>query len=213
LRGGSVISVFTPPATREAFAASAAFFAARVAEVDGRWDEHGLGEWTVRDLVGHTSRSLLTIESYLRDEVEGHPEAASAAEYFDRAASSLADPVAVTQRGRDAGAALGADPSAAVNDIRRRVTDLVDASPDDALVATPIGSMRLIDYLVARTFELTVHTCDMCAALGLDADVPPIAAAQTAALIGELAARHQEVTALLLSATGRGPLPPGFTVL
>ncbi|MEJ7757084.1 MAG: hypothetical protein WKF83_12985 [Nocardioidaceae bacterium] len=73
--------------------------------------------------------------------------------------------------------------------------------------------MRLIDYLVARTFELTVHTCDLCAALGLDADVPPIAAAQTAALIGELAARHQQVTALLLSATGRGPLPPGFTVL
>lgn len=119
----------------------------------------------------------------------------------------------MTQRGRDAGVALGPDPPAAVEDIRRRMTDLVADSPDDALVATPIGRMRLIDYLVARTFELTVHTCDLCATLGLDADVPPTAAAQAAALIGELAARGHQTAPLLLSATGRGPLPAGFTVL
>ncbi|MGH3437614.1 MAG: hypothetical protein ACRDRN_14215 [Sciscionella sp.] len=40
----------------------------------GRRDAIGLGEWTVDDLVGHTSRALLTVEAYLDtpgDEVEG----------------------------------------------------------------------------------------------------------------------------------------------
>ena len=30
-----------------------------------RWDGPGLGEWDLRSLVGHTSRSLLTVETYL----------------------------------------------------------------------------------------------------------------------------------------------------
>jgi hypothetical protein len=31
----------------------------------GNWDELALGEWTVGDLLGHTSRALVTVESYL----------------------------------------------------------------------------------------------------------------------------------------------------
>ena len=30
-----------------------------------RWERPGLGEWDIRALVGHTSRSLLTVEIYL----------------------------------------------------------------------------------------------------------------------------------------------------
>ncbi len=31
---------------------------------DDAWDGPGLGDWTVRDLVGHTSRSLVTVIEY-----------------------------------------------------------------------------------------------------------------------------------------------------
>ena len=35
-----------------------------------RWDGPGLGEWDLRALVGHTSRSLLTVEAYLQRPAE-----------------------------------------------------------------------------------------------------------------------------------------------
>ncbi len=73
--------------------------------------------------------------------------------------------------------------------------------------------MRLIDYLPTRTFELTVHTCDLAAALGQVVEVPEAAAAESLNLLGELAIRAGRAAPLLLAATGRGSLPAGFTVL
>jgi hypothetical protein len=29
-----------------------------------KWGEHGLGEWTIRNLIGHAPRAMLTIETY-----------------------------------------------------------------------------------------------------------------------------------------------------
>ena len=48
-----------------AFGDAAEWFVATAALADGRWTEPGLGEWDVRSLVGHTSRALLTVETYL----------------------------------------------------------------------------------------------------------------------------------------------------
>ena len=69
--------------TREAFAQSAAWFVRTCVEVHGKWDQFGLGEWTVRDLVGHTSRALLTVETYL-DQETAAVEVTSPVEYFHR---------------------------------------------------------------------------------------------------------------------------------
>ena len=49
---------------RRAFTDAAEWFVRTAASVDDRWDQPGLGEWDVRALVGHTSRSLLTLETY-----------------------------------------------------------------------------------------------------------------------------------------------------
>ncbi len=73
--------------------------------------------------------------------------------------------------------------------------------------------MRLVDYLPTRTFELTVHTADLDLAIGTELDVPPTAAGQSLELIAQLAISSGQAGALLLAATGRGPLPRGFTVL
>src|SRR5215217_5755229 len=51
--------------SRRAFADAAGWFVRTAALVGDRWTESGLGEWDVRALVGHTSRSLLTVEAYL----------------------------------------------------------------------------------------------------------------------------------------------------
>jgi hypothetical protein len=62
----------------DAFRQAAGWYVDMVGRVGPRWDEPGLGVWTVRDLVGHTSRSLLTVEAYL-DKPADAVELASAA--------------------------------------------------------------------------------------------------------------------------------------
>jgi hypothetical protein len=198
--------------SRRAFAEAAAWFAAAAAAGAGRWDAAALGEWSVRDLAGHTSRALLTVETYL----DGHASSVdvpSPAAYFAAMAGSTGDPAAVAQRGRDAGAALGPDVPAAVARIADRVVPRIGREQPDALVATPVGGMRLRDYLPTRTFELTVHTCDLAVALDLPLDVPAPAAVESLTLVAQLAALGGRAGDLLLATTGRRGLPPRFTVL
>ena len=197
---------------RGAYADAATWFVSLVRQVDGRWDEPGLGSWSVRDLVGHTSRALLTVESYLR-EGPGPVEAPSAVDYFVRSREALAEAEAVAERGRQAGAALGDDPPAAVAVIAERVLALVAAAGVDDYAATPVGDMWLTDYLPTRTFELVVHGSDLAVACDLPVDVPVPAAAEAGAVAVGLAAHDGNAADLLLATTGRRPLPPGFTVL
>jgi uncharacterized protein (TIGR03083 family) len=203
--------VFRWDDSRRAFGDAAQWFVATAALVGDRWDRPGLGEWDVRDLVGHTSRSLLTVETYLARPAEA-VEVASTADYY-RATSAAAAGPDVAQRGRDAGAALGADPAAAVAEIAERVLPLVEARDGTELLTTIAGGMRLADYLPTRTFELAVHTADLATALGAPLDVPATAAAQALAIVADLAVSAGRAGSLLLVATGRPGLPAGFTVL
>ena len=53
--------------SKEAYKLAARFFVDTVARVQPtQWDDVGLGEWNVRDLVGHTSRSLTRVEESLK---------------------------------------------------------------------------------------------------------------------------------------------------
>jgi len=155
--------------------------------------------------------SALTVETYLSQEAAA-VEVTSPVEYFRFILCATGDPAAVAQRGRDAGAALGADAAEAVAGIADRVLARVSAAEEDSLVATPVGGMRLIDYLLTRTFELTVHTCDLAAALGQGWRCPRRRGRKP-----EPARRARDQSRpsgpLLLAATGRGSLPAGFTVL
>ena len=201
------------PDEQRGFTDAAHWFVRTVAECDAdHWDAPALGQWSVRDLVGHTSRALLTVENYL-----ARPAAAvqvqSPAKYFQMIGAANGDDVAVGQRGRDAGAALGADPARAVADIADRVTALVARSDGGEIAGTPVGGMRLVDYLPTRTFELTVHTADLALAIGSELDVPPTAGGQSLAIVAQLATDAGHAGPLLLAATGRGALSDGFTVL
>jgi uncharacterized protein (TIGR03083 family) len=196
--------------SRRAFADAAGWFVRTAALVDDRWDRPGLGEWDVRALVGHTSRSLLTVEAYLARPAAA-AEIASAGDYF-RATREMAAGPDVAARGRDAGTALGSDPAAVVAEIAGRVVPLIASCDGTELVTTIAGGMRLADYLPTRTFELAVHTSDLATALGAPLAVPATAAAQALQVVADLAVSGGRAGPLLLAATGRSPAS-GFSVL
>ena len=197
--------------SRLAFRDAAQWFVRTVSLVGDEWTRPALGEWDLRALVGHTSRSFLTVETYL-DRPASTVDVASAAEYFRTTRVMAAGPE-VAERGRDAGVALGADPAAAVEAIAERMVRLIDTQEGTELVTTIAGGMRLEDYLPTRTFELTVHTADLVTAIGEPLDVPPTAARQALAIITELAVTDGVAGQLLLAATGRSGLAGGYSVL
>lgn len=195
-----------------AFSDAAAWFVGTVASVSpGQWSEPGLGEWDVRSLVGHTSRALLTVETYLARPAS-NVDVPSAVGYF-AVTRSLVAGADVAARGRDAGEALGADPAAAVAEIVARVVPLVETSTGDEVIETIAGGMRLADYLPTRTFELIAHTTDLAAALDVAPDVPPRPALQALSLVSALAVESGVPGPLLRAVLGRTGLPAGFTVL
>lgn len=197
---------------REGYALAVATFvdAVRVIPPDA-WTRVALGEWNVRDLVGHTARALTTVETYL-DTPTHTIEAGHPVEYYTRVMGAL-DHEAVTQRGRVAGEALGEDPYAAVVALRDRVLERLARTEDEALLATPAGGMLLLDYLPTRTFELTVHTLDLAYALGMDVHVDPLPLACSLAIAAALAADRADGAQVLLALTGRLALPERFTVV
>jgi uncharacterized protein (TIGR03083 family) len=199
---------------RDAYNAATACFVDTVAQVGAsQWEQPGLGVWTVRDLVGHTSRALLTVETYIRNPA-AQVDLQRPVDYFLRAMESLADPAAVAARGREAGRALGAEPVQMVREIATRVLQQIQAVADTTLVSTPVGGMQLIDYLPSRVFELVVHTLDLATALSLEMTVPATAITVTLHVLADLAAQQPGKAApLLLAATGRCALPDAYSVL
>ena len=205
---------FDSAALRTEYAAAGAALVALAATVpvDG-WDRPGLGEWTVRDLVGHTSRSFVTVTEYLRTGAGKQPEHDHAFDYAAVFRMAAADPAAITERGRQAGRDLGDDPVAGVQSRYDDALAAVAAHPDAAPVDTPAGVMRLADYLPSRVFELVVHTDDLARALGTTADVPRGARVVATTFAAGLGAEGRDDDLLLRALTGRGGLEPGFTVI
>ncbi|MHA0289018.1 maleylpyruvate isomerase family mycothiol-dependent enzyme [Mycobacterium sp. C3-094] len=200
---------------RTVFASAASYFAALVRQIPAdRWDAPGLGDWTVRDLVGHTSRSLITVSTYLRT-TASHEDVAEPADYYvrikDYAAGVGAE--AIVERGRQAGRDLGPDPVATIDTLVDRVLGEIDAAGDPLIEVIGGLGLRLNTYLPTRTFEIAVHGLDIAAAVGLTVDPPVEVIAEAAALAGRIGAHLGQGPAMLLALTGRAALPSGFSVV
>lgn len=202
--------------TRRAFSDASAWFVATTRSITpDQWGGPGLGEWTVRDLVGHTSRAHRTVSLYLADpQPLVHGDAVA---YF-RAALSGPDigalDAAIADRGRAEGQGLGDDPAARVAALADEVLALVERTPGDTPCNTAAGGMTLDGYLSTRVVELTLHTLDLAVALGRADDQPPSSAARlTGAVLAGLAVEGRRAGPALRALTGRGGLPGRFTVL
>jgi uncharacterized protein (TIGR03083 family) len=188
-----------------------------VADMVGRlpqdgWDRPGLGDWTVRDLVGHTSRALITVVEYFARPVADE-RLTDPADYYAGIRSTPTDAAAITERGRQAGRDLGNDPAARFNELVDQATAVVDRTDPDLVVHTIAGGMRTAAYLPTRTFELVVHGMDIARATGVDYAPPLEAIEEAAVLAARVAVKTARGAELLLALTGRQPLPTRFTVV
>ncbi|MGZ5377386.1 MAG: maleylpyruvate isomerase family mycothiol-dependent enzyme [Mycobacterium sp.] len=201
--------------TTATFTSAARSFAALVHEIPaGAWGEPGLGEWDVRAQVGHTSRSLTRVRSYLRTTAD-REDIATPQEYYVRVTPSALgiDPANVAERGRQAGRDPGDDPAPAVDELVSGVTSDL-AAVDDPLIEVIGGlGIRLHTYLPTRIFELAVHGMDIARALDIPFRLPEavLAEALDVAMRTAIATGHGE--AVLLALTGRSALPSSFSVV
>lgn len=197
------------------YAAAARAFAAQVRALPAdAWDGPGIGEWDVRALVGHTSRSLVTVSTYLQSAAE-REDVISPEDYYARI-RELASSMGVgdiVERGRQAGRDLGDDPVAAVDALVTKALDDV-AAVDDPLISVIGGlGIRLSNYLPTRLFEFAVHGVDIARATGTDSTQPDAVLAEAAALAARIAVAVGDGETVLLTLTGRASLPQGFSVV
>lgn len=177
-------------------------------------DGPGLGEWSLRELIGHTSHAISTVIDYLEAPEPAASTVYSASEYLEAVLRRQGDDEAITLRGRAAAQQLGDDlPDAVARLTAAAIAALESAGPERriAIGAAPAAgagpgiAMPLGEYLRTRVFELTVHGVDIADAAGFEWSPP------TAHLIDALhlaavnaSARHRGVEALRLL-TGRRP--------
>ena len=197
---------------REAYLESAEFFAGLVDGVDtDAWEKHALGQWTLRDLAGHTYRSISTVVGY-SEKPAPKVDVESSTHWIVNVRQN-ANPDRVAELGRSAGLEIMDNPQMMVrgflNMARDRVTDL----DEDFILATPQGGMRLIDYLQLRTMELVIHGGDFARALGVEA-TPPVSGMQVALqVLTGVAVAEGRGPDLASALTGRSALPIGYNLL
>jgi uncharacterized protein (TIGR03083 family) len=201
--------------TVAAFTSAARSFAGLVHDIPAdRWDGPGLGQWDLRALVGHASRSLITVSTYLQQPAQS-VDIGSPQDYYVRVnpATLGIDPEGVLERGRQAGRDLGDDPAAAVDGLVSRVLkDLADAG--DPLIKVIGGAgIRLSAYLPTRTFELAVHGLDIARAVGISLALPTDVLDEATTLAARIALAEGHGDTVLLALTGRGELPPSFSIV
>jgi uncharacterized protein (TIGR03083 family) len=198
--------------TFEAAARSFADLARRIPE--NAWDGTGLGDWDLRALVGHASRSLVTVSTYLQTSAE-REDVATPQDYYAQIAdyASNAGAEAITERGRQAGRDLGSDPVAAIDALIERVMDELETAGDPLIAVIGGLGTRLSTYLPTRTFELAVHSLDIARATGLSFELPTEVLEEATVLAARIGVITGRGDTLLMSLTGREALPPSFSVV
>ena len=202
-------------ATDTTFESAARSFADLVRRIpDTAWDGPGLGDWDLRALVGHASRSLITVSTYLKTTAE-REDVTSPEDYYAqiRGYASNLGAADIVERGRQAGRDLGDDQAATIDALVSQVVgELADAG--DPLISVIGGlGIRLSNYLPTRTFELAVHGLDIARAVDISFAPPPDVLEDATVLAARIAAVEGHGETMLLALTGRAGLPSTFSIV
>ncbi len=171
---------------------------------DSLWDAPGLGTWSVRTLVGHAGRSLVTVAEY-GAQPAGDISVPDAAAYYAYVAEIFAAPdsaAGVDERAVQAGLALGDDPVQTLRDAWS-AADAVAQRAADSPIATLAGVMPLAEYLRTRVLELVVHGLDLSAATGIAIAYDEACVRATLALATDVAVSRGLGPRLALQLCGR----------
>ena len=198
---------------RETYLEAGEYFAGIVDSIDiDGLEAPALGEWCVRDLIGHTYRAFTTVLSYSASPTQ-QVDFERPVDYFLSLLSTDINHGQIAERGRAAGLEIIDNPKMMVRGFAMYVTNKLEELSDDHIVGTLAGGMRLIDYLPTRTFELIIHTMDLTKALGMESNPPERGLESTLQIVGQLALHRGHAPDLILASTGRHGLANGFTVL
>jgi uncharacterized protein (TIGR03083 family) len=184
-----------------AYGEASGFFVEVTSQIgDDDWSAPGLGQWTVRDLVGHANRAHTLIEEHL---LRPQSPEASDSPYFRAGA--------IAARGREAAIALGPDALLTVKASSAQAVRLVTTTPPGATIGSPVATMTLAEYLPSRIAELTIHTIDLELAIGVETPVPWSALEESLSFVALRSSKTDGVL-VLRSLTGRSILPTNFFV-
>ncbi|MBW8825453.1 MAG: maleylpyruvate isomerase family mycothiol-dependent enzyme [Acidobacteria bacterium] len=186
----------------QAYAWASEFFVDVVAQIGvTQYDDAGLGDWSVRELIAHANRAHVLVVEYIEHPVD---PAQVPADYFS--------PASIGARARQAVVDLGDDVVAGVQEAARRARQVIGDAPPRAKVGTPAGSMLLDQYLPGRTTELLIHGLDLARATGSGATPPPEAMKSCLRFLADRAAQIDQALPVVLALSGRGHLSHDFSV-
>ncbi|BCY12727.1 maleylpyruvate isomerase family mycothiol-dependent enzyme [Actinoplanes sp. L3-i22] len=200
---------------RRTFRSAAIAYAGLAAAVPpDRLDEPALGDWTLRELLGHTVTSALRQVPERLATRAPQVEVSTPEGYLAYAQSAAEELYAgSTDEARAAAKELGDDPAGHVSTLIGRATEALSRVNDDDVIETPAGGMRVRAWIPTRTFELVVHGLDAAVATGLPFDLPVEVVAEAVTLASRTALGTGSGVPLLRALTGRESLPPGFSVI
>ncbi|MBX3285270.1 MAG: maleylpyruvate isomerase N-terminal domain-containing protein [Actinobacteria bacterium] len=168
---------------------------------DHQWDQPGLGEWNVRELVAHTDRVFKTLLDYSEGDVKDPTEIYSAAAYFRIVLAEQTPHVHIAARAKREAAETDGWVSA-TDDLAARAGALVERSAPDLPMHLMVGEMQLDQYLATRVVELVVHGLDLSRALALPTSAPVESARVALTVLLDLAS-GDDVSQIVRLLTGR----------
>lgn len=204
---------FTPREALDSFVEATHWWAEdilpRAATVD--LDGPGLGQWTLRELIAHTTRAFKITVEYADPAPATGSDLLSASGYFRLGMKIEGVHGDVAERGRQE-AAETPDVVTASLEWADKALQTVGAQLPQSTARTRMGDLRFDQFLATRTLELVVHGTDVGAAIGVDS-APPRKAAVVALTVLIECIDDADVVAVLRALSGRGSISPGFSVL
>ncbi|WP_046508196.1 maleylpyruvate isomerase family mycothiol-dependent enzyme [Streptomyces odonnellii] len=136
-----------------------------------------LGDWTVRELAVHLALAVEAVSRTIEQSTTSGPPPTPLVtlQAWPFATAAFAGDVDQDVKAL----AASTPPDELFERTAQRISALLPDAPDDLLLATRLGTMRLGDFLVTRTIELIVHTDDLnraVAGLGIPYDRQALAA-------------------------------------
>jgi uncharacterized protein (TIGR03083 family) len=181
------------------------------------WQLPALGVWTLAELAAHVTRGAGRLAEFARAQSGGGQPERDRVSYwrFDQEAEAAA----IAARAREAAADV--DPTEWPDRFAgawRASADTFEEVGPDALITTPWGVMRAVEYLATRVVEVVVHHHDIRSVLELPPAATPEAERLTLAILEALLPgprpRNFGRRRFILAATGRLEVDdPRFPVL